>query len=398
MKKERIIFQNSKKYINEGTGIGEGLLYCGEKYTSPEGCPCTTCDGQCGPDNGCPCPDCDNTLSYILFSTGKMKCEKCGNSLIRIKIFNLKNILKPFSAMDFRCDSCYKYFTDILFLPLMFCLKCRYKICPKCAFSKLTFFGPKKPYIEPGFKLGEGMIYCKKKYTYNGYCLCAGCDGNCGPENGCPCPLCDSILGYNIYLKSNLMKCNKCKNNNLLVKTTFFELKKKYGEKVTKSFKCSFCSYQTKYDFEDIYFCFKCKYNVCKLCAFKNNIVNLKNINFPKDPIFLDCLEKEVEKKIMKKRIEEIKVDKQKGFKVLKKKEDGKNISIYLKTIIGRIYTININDSENIRMLKGELAKINGKYRIFNTILIYKNKIMDDDEYLSDYNLDNESLIDIITK
>ena len=93
-----------------------------------------------------------------------------------------------------------------------------------------------------------------------------------------------------------------------------------------------------------------------------------------------------------------IKVDKQKGFKIVKKNVYGKNISIYLKTLIGRIYTININESENVRKLKEELTKIDGKYRIYNTILIYKNKIMDDDEYLSDYELDNESLIDIISK
>ena len=391
MKKERIIFQNSKRYVNEGNGIGEGLLYCGQMYTSPNGCPCTTCDGQCGPDNGCPCPDCDNTLSYILFSTGKMKCEICKKSLIRIKVCTLN----LFSEVDFTCNICLRSFFNILFIPLMFCMKCKYKLCPKCAFSKLTFYEQKKPYIEPGFKVGEGMIYCKKNYADNGHCLCAGCDGNCGPEKGCQCPLCDSILGYNIYLKSNLMECNKCKR--LLVKTTFLQLKKKYGDR-TKSFKCSYCPYQTKYDFENIYFCYKCKFNICKACAFKNNIVNIQNIVFPKYPLFLDNMEKEIEAKINKKKIAEIKVDKQKGFKIVKKNVYGKNISIYLKTLIGRIYTININESENVRKLKEELTKIDGKYRIYNTILIYKNKIMDDDEYLSDYELDNESLIDIISK
>lgn len=394
---KRIIFQNSNKYINEGSGNGEGLLYCGQIYTSNNSCPCGTCDGQCGPDNGCPCPDCDYTLSYILFSTGQMKCEKCQKSLIRIKVCNLRYILKSFYELDYDCHSCYTNFYNDLFIPLMYCMKCNYKICPKCAFSKITFFVPKKPYIESGFKLGEGMIYCKKNYTENGFCLCRGCDGNCGPENGCPCPLCDSILGYNIYLKSNQLMCKKCKNN-LLVKTTFFILKKKYGDKTTKSFKCSLCPHQTQYDFEDIYFCYKCKYNICKLCAFKYNIVNLKNICFPKHPIFLDNMEKEIETKIREKRIKEIKVDKQKGFKIVKNKEDGKNIKIYLKTLIGRIYTININDSENIRKIKDELTRIDGKYRPFNTILIYKNKILDDDEYLSDYQLDNESLINIISK
>ena len=37
--KEKIIFQNSKKIIKEGNGMGTGILYCGEKYTNEGGCP-----------------------------------------------------------------------------------------------------------------------------------------------------------------------------------------------------------------------------------------------------------------------------------------------------------------------------------------------------------------------
>ena len=303
MKKERIIFQNSKIYINEGNGFGEGLLYCGQMYTNPDGCPCGDCDGHCGPDNGCPCPDCDYTLSYILYSTGKMKCEICKKTLIRINIFNLRNILKSniyYMGNDFTCDSCYKDYTGILFIPLMVCKKCNYKLCPKCAFSKITVFEQKIPYIEEGYKLGAGMIYCKNNYVDPNYCLCGGCDGNCGPEKGCQCPLCDSILGYNIYLKSNNMRCNKC--NNLLVKTTLYELKKNFGENAINSLKCFLCYQNNKNDFQIIYFCYKCKNNICKLCAFKNNIVDIKNICFPKQPIFLDNMEKVIEEKIKKKK------------------------------------------------------------------------------------------------
>ena len=115
------------------------------------GCPCGDCDGHCGPDNGCPCPDCDYTLSYILYFTGKMKCEICKKTLIRINIFNLRNILKSniyYMGNDFTCDSCYKDYTGILFIPLMVCKKCNYKLCPKCAFSKITVFEQKIPYID----------------------------------------------------------------------------------------------------------------------------------------------------------------------------------------------------------------------------------------------------------
>ena len=96
--------------------------------------------------------------------------------------------------------------------------------------------------------------------------------------------------------------------------------------------------------------------------------------------------------------MEEIKISKQKNFKITKKKEGGKNISLYLKTLIGRIYTININDSENIEKLKEELRKIDDKYRVFNTILIYKNQMLDDDDCISKYKLNNESVINIILK
>ena len=54
-------------------------------------------------------------------------------------------------------------------------------------------------------------------------CKCGSCDGNCGLNNGCPCPTCDLILGYNIYLNNNMI-CGRCKNA-LLIKITLIELK-----------------------------------------------------------------------------------------------------------------------------------------------------------------------------
>ena len=396
MKNEGIVIQNSKKFINEGNGLGKGLLYCGEIYANENGCPCGTCDGRCGPDNGCPCPDCEYTLSYILYSSGKMKCEKCNKTLLRINIFNLRNMAKSNNNLNpsFRCNICHSSFSQELFIPLMHCKKCNYNMCPKCAFSKITSFEQNIPNLMKGDQIGAGMIYCGQNYTNYESCLCGTCDGNCGPDNGCPCPLCDSILGYNIYLKSNKMRCDKCKN--LLVKTYLYHLKKIKG---LNKFQCFLCSYiyDNRFDCQVIYHCFKCKKNVCQSCAFKNNILNIKNLCFPKPPFFLVNME-EMKRKIQKEKIEECKICKQRGFNITQKKEGGKNICIYLKTLIGRIYTINIDDSESIGKLKEELRKFDDKYKFYNTILFYKNKILDDDSYISNCGIDNESLINIILK
>ena len=209
-----MIFQNSKGYINEGGDHGKGLLYCGRNYTGNGGCPCGTCDGYCGTTNGCPCPDCEYTLSYLLFASGKMTCRTCYKSLIRIKIFELKALNKINPNASYRCDNCYKYMT-LNYIPLMHCIKCNYNLCPPCAFSKLSFYEDeninlptfKISDLEAGFDLGVGSFYCKKNYVDSDFCICGGCDGNCGPENGCQCPLCDSILGYNIYLKNCFNIC-----------------------------------------------------------------------------------------------------------------------------------------------------------------------------------------------
>ena len=109
-------------------------------------------------------------------------------------------------------------------------------------------------------------------------------------------------------------------------------------------------------------------------------------------------MEKTIEQKI-KENNEICTICKQKGFKIIKKREDRRNnIIIYLKKLVGTIYTININESENIRKIKEELRKIDGQYKEYNTILIWKNKILDDDEYIDDYKIQNESVINILLK
>ena len=390
---EEIIFKNTKRFINEGSRLGEGILYCGKKYTNNLGCPCRKCSGHCGPDEGCPCPECEYTLSYILYSTGKMKCELCNKTLLRINSFNLKYISKK--SPGILCNICHKNYSYNNNIPFMHCNICNYNMCPKCAFKKITPFKPKIPKIELGFNNGAGMIYCTQNYTDSGFCLCSGCDGNCGPENGCPCPLCESILAYNIYLKSINMNCDKCKN--LLVKTTMFFLRKSIKKSI--SFECIFCHNKNfEDDFQYVYFCYKCNRIECKKCAFKYNIKDLKKLSFPPMPLFLGQIENQIREKIIKENIQKNTICPQKRFKIAKDNDSGNIVSIYLKEMTGRIYTINIDDGHDIRNLKQELRKIDNKYRENKTLFIYNNKILKDDDYINELGIDNESLINIILK
>ena len=390
---EKIIFRNSKRYINEGIGFGEGILYCGDQYTNEKCCSCGSCDGHCGIDNGCPCPDCEYTLSYILYSTGKMKCGKCQKTLIRLKQRELKTIYSSKNINTFKCDSCNKRLSNELYIPLMHCLKCKYNLCPKCAFAKITPFEQENIKIEEGFNDGVGMIYCRKNYTNEGFCLCGSCDGNCGEENGCPCPLCDAILGYNIFLKSNGMTCAECKN--LRIKTKVFLLK---AENIRLT-NCILCSHNfSKDDFQDIYHCKKCKKNVCAPCAYKNNILNIKNICYPKMPLFLDDIDKKKDEKKKEEAKKEIKICKGKKFRIVDKKVKGVDINIYLKTLVGRIFTVTIEDNEEISKIKDELGKIDPKFLNSDMILLYKNKKLEDTDNLMDLGIGNESLINVILK
>ena len=386
-----IIFKNSKTFASLGSNGGEGLIYCGNRYTNPNGCPCGECDGSCGPTNGCPCPDCEYTLSFLLYSTGKMKCEYCKKTLLRINIFNLLNITE---STRFRCGQCDKYYND-KYIPMMRCIKCKFNLCPKCAFTKLIPGIPQIPKLELGYNAGIGMIYCSQNYTHSDCCLCSGCDGNCGPENGCPCPLCEAILGYNIYSKSINMNCPRCKN--LFVKTTVGLLKK--IEKRANYFECHYCkTKEEKHDFQYVYYCYKCGKSICKICAFKFNIKGLFSLQFPKVPLFLNDYEKEIREKIKNEKKEQIQISHQKHFRITTKKDSGHVISVYLKTLVGRIYTINIDDGHGVANLKEELRNIDKKFRTDKTVLIYKNKMLEDDACINDLGIDNESLINVILK
>jgi hypothetical protein len=390
------IFRNSKRFINEGTGKGKGLLYCGEQYAKNEGCPCGGCDGYCGLNNGCPCPDCDNTLAYLLYSSGKMICRTCKNTLIRIKVCELKLLILNPGYSDFSCSFCYKNYQNEGYIPLLHCFKCKFNMCPECAFAKIEKFEQKMPKLELGIKESTGIIFCTNNYTTSSNCICKGCDGNCGPENGCACPLCDAILGYNIYLKKMNMHCKKC--NSLLIKTKILYLQK---AKKGNSFVCSYCHETDKDDYLIIYRCNKCKQTICNRCAFKFNIGYINKIVLPRIPIYkdnFDTVYKERKIKEQKENAAQYQICKQKKFRLGVKKASGNVICLYLKTLIGRIFTINIDEAFDIMDLKRELNNLDRKYEEDNVIFIFKNKILVDDAIIQDCELKNESLINVILK
>jgi hypothetical protein len=51
--------------------------------------------------------------------------------------------------------------------------------------------------IETKFSASGKRWYCGQRYTEPGNCKCGGCDGACGPNNGCPCESCSQLeLNY----------------------------------------------------------------------------------------------------------------------------------------------------------------------------------------------------------
>ena len=270
-----LIFKSYKgNLMNRGSGDCQFLLYCGKRYTGHNGCQCLHCDGTCGPHYGCPCPDCYYTLGFILYSTGKMICPLCQNMLRRLNIFNLIILTQRTS---FACNICYKNYTK-LYIPIMHCINCNYNVCPNCAFAKIDFNNLKisDNLLYIGSEGGEGMIYCGKMYCNNGKCLCGGCDGYCGKINGCPCPLCEIILGYNIYINTNLL-CGTC-NNTLLVKTTFIQLLK-FNQNYDNEFICNICRKSYNQGYSSLFHCYTCNFDLCQVCAF--NLIKSKNILYP---------------------------------------------------------------------------------------------------------------------
>ena len=65
---------------------------------------------------------------------------------------------------------------------------------------------------------------------------------------------------------------------------------------------------------------------------------------------------------------------------------------------MGRIYSVNIDENEFVFKLIEELNKLDDDFKEYNTVLIYKNKFMDYNDFISDYKIENESIINAIIK
>ena len=431
MEQKKIIFKNSQTNINEGYNFGEGILYCGKKYTNPDGCECGNCDGYCGPDNGCACPDCEYTLSYLLYLTNKMICEKCKKNLIRIKICNLLLLLSNNKEIKFIiCKKCKKQY-EYNFIQVLHCFKCNYTICSKCAFSNIStmnnikikkneIFDYKNCKFSP---MNLGTIYCGKKYVKEGFCLCGNCDGSCGPDNGCPCSMCSAVLGYNIYLyyNKNDNKFFKCVNDgNLLIKSNNFEYniikekknkKNNFNDDKIKSFFCNKCNSIKKNDsYSIVYYCSKCLYCICHHCIY----YEIREINFvvPEEPMILSWNNLITNEKFSYEKIEKLIINEYLNNKkklnslnneinlfIPKKREkpqNTKNVNLYLKTMNGNIFTINIDNGETIKTLKNELNKMDNNLKTDKINLLYKKQMLKNYNFICDYELEDNSIILII--
>ena len=93
-----------------------------------------------------------------------------------------------------------------------------------------------------------------------------------------------------------------------------------------------------------------------------------------------------------------IKICRQKKFRIIDKKVKGTEINIYLKTLVGRIYTITLEDNEDVSKIKDELGKLDKKFLNSDIILLYKNKKLEDTDNLLDVGIGNESMINFILK
>ena len=255
---------SSGRILHEGNHNGKGILYCGNRYTSWHNCQCKTCDGVCGPNNGCPCPECDYILAYSLYLTGKMTCEKCSMTLIRLNLFNLQKLTGRYNA--FICNKCRQRYNSQN-TKVLHCFNCDYDLCPSCAFDILKTSLPlnNAPMLPHLGSSGVGGLYCGKKYANK--CLCGSCDGTCGPTNGCPCPICDIIFGYNIMLNWNRV-CTKCNKGNILEKSTLKIIRNATG-RYKAGFICNNCKKLYFKNYLTVYHCYNCDYDICSQCVSK---------------------------------------------------------------------------------------------------------------------------------
>ncbi len=114
-----------------------------------------------------------------------------------------------------------------------------------------------------------------------------------------------------------------------------------------------------------------------------------------------DKILKEIEERIKRnirwEQIKALSICNQEEYKYLVLK-NGKNINITIKKIDKTEYDININEAEKISKLKLELRKKIEIDRRHTIVLVWKGKVLDDNEYICSYRIKNGDIIIFLTK
>ena len=78
------------------------------------------------------------------------------------------------------------------------------------------------------------------------------------------------------------------------------------------------------------------------------------------------------------------------------KPENTKNVNLYLKTLNGKIFNVNINNGETVNYLKNEIKKLDNNINPNKIKLLFKKQILKNWDFLCDYELEDNSIILII--
>jgi len=118
------------------------------------------------------------------------------------------------------CDVCSQHGETDRAMPRFRCQECDYDVCARCAalaaggmkqtdvLGEVIASGLRMNIAHCLVRIGERcpIFYCGGRYTSSGKCLCGTCDGQCGPNNGCPCQNC--IVTLEMVLLSSGTRCS----------------------------------------------------------------------------------------------------------------------------------------------------------------------------------------------
>ena len=163
--------------------------YCGKL----RGYRCTSCDGQCGPNNGCQCSACLELTLVNSMRPPNQKKNRDGNlSWISFDNYHKNKLLNYCGKQgDYSCSQC-----DGICGPTNGCQ------CKSC--ELLSSQMPENPIqleTRNGFTFRSFDTYHTHKIQY--YCgkyrdvPCVACDKFCGPKDGCPCSSCNELTSKN---------------------------------------------------------------------------------------------------------------------------------------------------------------------------------------------------------